>query len=72
MTKATAITAIEQLVVTVLLQSRKIQNFSSKVYNGFDQSAAHALKQKLIAVFNLPQLIPCDMDGLQAHTNPAF
>jgi len=53
MAKAAAITAIEQLVVTVPSQSCKIQNFISKVSNGVDPSAAQALKQKSIVVFNV-------------------
>jgi len=44
MAKVVAVTIIEQLVVPVLLQSCKIQNFSPKVPNGVDQTTAHDLK----------------------------
>jgi len=42
------------------------------VSNGVNKIISHAVKIKFVAGFNISQTIPCGMDELQAHTNPAF
>jgi len=72
MAKAIVVIAMEQSVMTITSYSHKIQNFTSKVSNGVEQAIAYVVKQRSIAIFNLPQIMPRGMDEIQTHTNPAF
>jgi len=48
------------------------KNLDSKVPNGVNQIAYHALKKKSIADFNMSQTIPYWMDELQSHIHSTF
>jgi len=53
-------------------QSHKIQNLGSKVSDGVNQITSNVLKQKSVANFIMPQIIPRVMDELQIHSNSTF
>ena len=72
MAQGTATISVEQSMVTTLSRSPKIQNLDCKVLDGVSQIASHVLKQKSIANFHMPPIIPRGMDELQIHANPSF
>jgi len=53
-----ASSATEQAIVTATSKSRKVPNGDSKIVDGVTQIASDALKQKFVAIFNMPQTIP--------------